>query len=239
MGKYIPHSYSGRADNLVFVHTARGTYMRSRPSKFPHTTGTKTAAAIFGQASSIGATLRSGLLPGLSLESYNGFQNRLTTAIAAWLRSHPAPGEIKPVEKIQELLEVAYNEKGRTIDSLWKIKRIVSIAEPGILEIIFPVFNPLKNLSVAPHTTAVSFSMAAVSCGLNAKHHGQAAVEFSFDYTDQNIEERIIRLELAMPVGSLLVVAASLKCMAPRYNRLAQISPKIYGPASIISAMYQ
>jgi hypothetical protein len=73
MGKYVPHSYSGRADNLVFLHTDKGTYMRSRPSKYPHTRGTKQAAAIFGKASSIGAALRSNILPGLSLESYKGF----------------------------------------------------------------------------------------------------------------------------------------------------------------------
>lgn len=238
MGKYVPHSYSGRADNLVFLHTEKGTYMRSRPSKYPHTRATKQAAAIFGKAASIGATLRANLLPGLSLESYKGFQNRLTVAIASWLRSNPAGVKIKPEANIQSLLDLAYNEKGKKIDVLWRINRIVRITESGVLEIIIPAFNPVKDLSVAPGTENVSFAVSAASVALDARENGRAAFEFSFDYTDQQIEERIIRLEFSMPAGSLLLTAASLKCLAPRYGKLKQINPTIYGPASIISAMY-
>jgi hypothetical protein len=238
MGKYIPHAYSGKADNLVFIHTKKGTHMRSRPSKYPHTKGTKNAAAIFGQAASVGAVIRNSLLPGLSLESYKGFQNRLTVAIAAWLRSNSAGEEIKSTDQISSLLEVAYNEKGRTIDALWKINRVVRIPEPGILEIVLPAFNPVKDLSVAPGTINVSFSVSAATVELDGRFCGSAAFEFSFDYTDQSIEERVIRLKFPMPEKSLLVAAASLKCRALRYDKLVQINPKIYGPASIISAMY-
>jgi hypothetical protein len=115
MGKYVPHSYSGRADNLVFLHTKNGTYTRSRPSKYPHTVGTKQAAPVWGKAASIGATLRANILPGLSLESYKGFQNRLTVAIASWLSSKPAGEAIHPTNNIQSLLAVEYNEKGKKI----------------------------------------------------------------------------------------------------------------------------
>jgi hypothetical protein len=238
MGKYIPHSYSGRADNVVYVHTAEGTYMRSRPRKYKHTAASKKAAAVFGQAASIGAILRACLLPGLSLESYKGFQNRLTVAIASWLRSHPPGEEIKPADQISSFLEVEYNEKGRTIDSLWRINRIVRLAEPGVLEITIPAFNPVKDLSVAPGTTNVSFAVSAVSVSLHANENGHADSELSFDYIDQQIDERIIRLEFPTPQASLLITAACLKCRAPRYGNLRQINPAIYGPASIISAMY-
>jgi hypothetical protein len=80
--------------------------------------------------------------------------------------------------------------------------------------------------------------LSAASVGLDARRIGSAAFEFSFDYTDQQIEEHIILLELPTPAGSLVVTAASLKCRALRYTKLIQINPKIYGPASIISAMY-
>ncbi len=238
MGKYIPHSFSGRADNLVYVHTAEGTYMRSRPRKYKHTTATKKAATVFGQAASIGAILRSSLLPGLSLDSYKGFQNRLTVAIASWLRSHSPGEEIKPADQISSLLEVEYNEKGRTIDSLWRINRIVRLAEPGVLEIIIPAFNPVKDLSVAPGTANVSFALSAASVTLDARENGHADFEFTFDYTDQQIDKRLIRLEFPTPPASLLITAASLKCRIPSYGRFRQINPAIYGPASIISAMY-
>jgi hypothetical protein len=212
--------------------------MRSRPNKYPHTVGTKKAATIFGKASSIGAVLRSHILPGLSLESYKGFQNRLTVAIAAWLRSNPAGEEIRPSENIEQLTEVNYDEKGKSIDTLWRIHRVVRLTEPGVLELIIPAFNPVKDLSVAPGTKTVSFALSTASVALDARAHGNAAFEFSFDYDDRQIEERIIRLELPTPARSLLVTAASLKCMTTRYQKPVQINPTIYGPASIISAMY-
>jgi hypothetical protein len=212
IGKYVPHSYSGRADNLVFLHSKNGIYTRSRPSKYPHTVGTKQAAAIFGKAASIDATLRANILPGLSLESYKGFQKRLTVAIANWIRSNPAGETIHPTNNIQSLLAVEYNEKGKKMDVLWRKRRIVRLAGPGVLEIIIPAFNPIRGLSVAPDTKNVSFSLTAVSVGLDARRIGSAAFEFSFDYSDQQIEERIIPLELPTPAGSLVVTAASLKC---------------------------
>ncbi|HEY4968249.1 MAG TPA: hypothetical protein VII28_17720 [Puia sp.] len=238
MGKYIPHSYSGRADNVVYVHTARGTYMRSRPRKYKRTPATQKAATVFGQAASIGAILRSSLLPGLSLDSYKGFQNRLTVAIASWLRSHLPGEEIKPAGQIPSLLEVEYNEKGRTIDSLWRINRIVRLAEPGVLEMVIPAFNPVRDLSVAPGTANVSFAVSAASVTLGARENGHADFEFSFEYADQQMDERLIRLEFPTPSASLLVTAACLKCRAPRYGNLRQINPAVYGPAAIINAMY-
>ena len=238
MGRYIPHSYSGRADNVVFIHTAKATYMRGRPRKYTRTKATKKAATIFGQAASIGAKLRAGLLPGLGLKSYNGFQNRLTVALSAWLRSNPAGEQFKSADNIESLLEIVYNEKGRSIDSLWRIKRIVRLASPGVLEIVIPAFNPVKDLSVAPGTINVSFSVSATSCWPDGKLEDSASFEYSFDYTDQPIDERIIRLELPTPAGCLLVTAASLKCRIIRYGKLVQIKPDIYGPAGIISAMF-
>lgn len=238
MGRYIPHSYSGRADNLVYLHTKKGTFMRSRPSKYPHTKATKKAASIFGQAATIGATLRANLLPGLALESYKGFQNRLTVALASWLRSNTPGEEIKPVNNIPSLLEVKYNEKGKSIEMLFKVNRIIRFDTPGVLEIILPAFNPKQDLSVAPGTTNVSFAVSAASVAVDGRVIGAASFEFSFDYTDQLIEESIIHLEFPTPPGSLLVTAAALKCRAPRNQKLIQINPTIYGPASIISAMY-
>jgi hypothetical protein len=238
MGKYKPHSLSGRVANVVYVHTSEATIVRSRPRKFKRTQATKKAAGIFGQAASIGAQLRGLLLPRLSLESYKGFQNRLTVAIAEWLRSKPAGEGFNSGEPINPLLEVAYNEKGRKIDSLWRVNRIIRIASPGILEIIIPAFNPVKDLSVAPGTTKVSFALSAASVTLDAKAIGSASFEFSFDYNDQQVEERVIQLEFPTSSGSLLVTAASLKCLALRYQNLVQISPATYGPASIISAVY-
>jgi hypothetical protein len=212
--------------------------MRARPKKYTHTPASKKAAAIIGQASSIGAALRTHLLTGLALESYKGFQNRLTAAIASWLRSHPSGKKIEPTDNIPSLLGVQYNEKGRKIDALWQVNRIIRLAGSGSLEIIILSFNPVKDLSVAPGTENVSFVLSAASITLDARIIGSASFEFSFDYIDTQIEECIIRLELPTPAGSLLVSAAALRCRALHHSKWEQINPKIYGPASIVSAMY-
>ena len=76
MGKYIPYSYSGRADNIVYVHTAEGTYMRGRPRKYKHTPATKKAATVFGPAASIGVIVVRACFRFVS-DLYKGFQNWL------------------------------------------------------------------------------------------------------------------------------------------------------------------
>ena len=95
MGKVDPMIYRGRIGPVIHYQVGNKYYMRSMPRKFRQTRATKARATEFGQASTIGASIRRILAPVISEEPDLKTRGRLVGVVFNWLQGHKLKQENK------------------------------------------------------------------------------------------------------------------------------------------------
>jgi len=227
---------TGRIGNLIFYKQGDKYRIRTAPDKVKQTKATKKRAGEFGKASRMGASLRQQLLPVIPFPADNKMQTRLVSVLFQWLRSGYDP--VLHCDDVPLVNNFQFTE-GYSITERWTIPLLVTIAEPGLLELKIPAFVPAKAISAPAGTVSVKCNIAVAGCNVETGiATGGISTSIVYEYNETEVAERIVPLPVNTTAGSLVVTAISLEYNFIKNGHLEKTKNKAFMPSGVVSAMY-
>jgi hypothetical protein len=236
MGKVDPMIYRGRIGPVIHYQVGNKYYTRSMPRKFRQTRATKSRAIEFGQASTIGASIRRILAPVISEEPDLKIRGRLVGVVFNWLQTHKLKQESSP--DFLELSQFNYDLNHSSVLGRWKVNIETKNPSPGLVQIKIPAFVPRSEI-VAPAGTKTVVCQIGIG-SVNLKDGGllkNSSFDLKFDYNNIPVEEKIISADLPTPKESLVVTGASLHYGILKNGKLKSNSNKAFMPEGIINIL--
>ncbi len=236
MPSQINVQLTGRINNLIFYKAGDKYYIRTAPAKVKQTKATQKRAGEFGKASSIGKSMRQQLLPVIPFPADNKMQTRLVSALFQWLRE--GYDRVHPCDDVPFVNNFQFTE-GYSITERWMIPLLITIAEPGLLQLKIPAFVPLKAISAPAGTVSVKCNIAVGGCNVEScVATGGICTTILYDYDEALVPEQLVSLPVTTSAGSLVVTAISLEYNFIKNGHLEKTKNKAFMPSGVVSAMY-
>ena len=237
MARLEPMGIVGRIDNLIHYRIGNTYYVRSAPRKFKQTKATKTRASEFGQASSIGSTIRQQLFPVIPNPSDRKMRGRLLGVIFQWLSA--SWGQRAEKGSVSGITGFSFTDSKKSVRARWKTSFQINYPSSGLVELRIPAFVPAKSIKAPTGTCTVICKIATGSCNISTGSAlGSFSTELSFDYNDKPVAGQTISMKLPTPKGSLIVIGISLEYMITKKTHTAINTDTEYMPAGIVDAKY-
>lgn len=236
MGKQKDQHFIGRIGNLIYYELNGGYYVRAAPSKVRQTKATQIRSGNFSVAARSGKVLRSLLQPAIPFPKNKTMQNLFGGAIMKWLQLQ-TPDQLEPAIKLPYLQDFQFNE-ATSLHDRWKVPLTVT-KEAGVLQLPIPAFIPTEKMAAPAWTKTVECTVAAASCSLKGGiPDGNSLHAFTILYNDTEMAAQIIPLPIAMPRGSLVVVAVSLTYFVTKKGKPTATGNVAFMPSGVVAAMY-
>jgi len=236
MGKQPLMGITGRIGNIIHYRIGDNFYTRKAPRKFRQTKATKLRASEFGQASTIGCSIRGLLLKAIPNPSDRKMHGRLVGVLFRWLRNfNKKPPGVTHTEIIQD-----FNfTESTTVRERWTVDLQLKNPSPGIVQLYIPGFLP-KELIRAP---AGSVSVVCrIAIGTLDVPTGMALnksfTELIYNLDGKPVEEQTISIELPTPKNCLILTGISLTYRFKKNGREFDFSNKKFMPAGIHHVLY-
>lgn len=237
MAKQQNMFYVGRKGNIVYYELNGGYYLRTVPSRVRQTAATKRRSSNFSVAVGAGRVLRALLLPAIPFPKDKKMQNDFGGAIMKWLKQETL-NQLVPANHLPYIQDFQFNNK-TDVRERWKVPLSVIKPDEGLLQLSVPAFVPVEKIAAPAGTVSVTCTVAAASCTLrNSLSNGDYCCSFNIPYTTEEMPARIVDLPVAMPAGSLVVVAVSLTCMVAGKNKTVPSGNIAFRAAGVVGAMY-
>ena len=210
--------------------------MRTAPAKVRQTKATKIRSSNFSIAVGAGKALRNLLAPAIPFPRNKKMQNLFGGAIMKWLQLQ-TPEQLAPATSLPYLNNFQFND-ATSLPERWKVALTVT-KEAGILQLHIPAFIPTEKMAAPAWTKHVECTVAAASCNLkDSTGNGNSVHGFTIPYNDTEHPAQTLQLPVAMPPGSLVVVAVSLTYYITKKGKQMATDNVAFMPAGIVEAMY-
>jgi hypothetical protein len=237
MGKQKDQKYVGRVENTIYYELNGGFYTRSVPAKVRQTKATKLRSKNFAVAAGANRVLRSLLQAAIAFPKDKKMQNRFGGAIMKWLQLQSLK-QLEPATRLPYIQGFQFNE-ATTLHERWKVSLAVNKQITGILQLQIPAFIPKEKIAAPAWTKYIDCTIVAASCTLkNSLTNGNSIHAFSIPFNDTKMPAQNIQLPVAMPAGSLVVVAVSLTYFVSKKGKQVPTENSAFMPSGVVAAIY-
>jgi hypothetical protein len=108
-----------------------------------------------------------------------------------------------------------------------------------MLQLHIPAFIPKEKIAAPAWTNRVDCTVVTASCTLkNSLTNGNSVHAFSIPFNNTKMPTQNIQLPVAMPAGSLVVVAVALTYFVSKKGKHVPTDQVAFMPSGIVAAMY-
>ncbi len=237
MAQQANQYYNGRQGNAIYYKLNEGYYIRSVPVLVKQTAATKIRSSNFAIASKAGRMFRFLLEPAIPFSKDKKMQNRFAGTFMKWLQLNTLQ-QLQPATDLPFVQSFQFNETC-SLSERCKIPLSVIPVNDGLLQLHLPAFIPANSFAAPAQTNSINCIITTASCALQSgEENGSLTRQFMIPYSTTEIPEQIIKLPIAMPRGSLIIVAVALQYNIGKNGNYKPAAIRAFMPSGIIASMY-
>jgi len=227
---------SGKLGNNIYFIRNKKNYVRSahqrkeRAVSHPH-------CILFSRAARICRSLRQQILPVINLQKGNIMYTSLMSSLLKWIwfADNPLLNKNEQLSCFDNCTFTA----GNHVRNTWHIPVKVTRASKGLVQLKIPAFVPELHIKAPTHTAFVECKIVvAGSLVKDGSATGSCSATLRLDYNGKRVPEKIIKINMPAPKGTLIVTAMSLELTTCKNGLPEKCTDKRFMPAGVVNVLY-